>query len=226
MVDCVYEGSSYSDGSLVCQAGIKMRCNGGVWEDTGLTCPEDGREQDFTVAVSAETDIPGEELKSEKYKVSDNIKCSWFVQNLTYQISLANRCKNRIQTVVNSYDRHGEIIRTAVYHLKGYMARPFDSGSFQSLIMSEGDWSAGAPGGKYLSVRISDIDGQKLWTAKNGHSKYYLAISFAVMLNGKKWGDVWDVIAPGQTSRLYAFLPGEVGYLTETFCAIDNEGII
>jgi Protein of unknown function (DUF1496) len=36
---CFYQGQEYSDGSLVCQAGRLMRCNDGVWQDTGDACP-------------------------------------------------------------------------------------------------------------------------------------------------------------------------------------------
>ena len=36
---CYYNGAPYSEGSLICQAGRRMRCtNNGVWSDTGQSC--------------------------------------------------------------------------------------------------------------------------------------------------------------------------------------------
>ena len=44
MPDCEYNGVSYSDGSVVCQNGSEMRCDGtdGSWHYTGNTCDKDG----------------------------------------------------------------------------------------------------------------------------------------------------------------------------------------
>lgn len=35
---CFFDGKEYSDGAMTCQAGKQMRCNDGVWQDTGDPC--------------------------------------------------------------------------------------------------------------------------------------------------------------------------------------------
>jgi len=40
-LSCYYNGTQYSDGSLVCQAGTLMRCRDGAWQDTGSDCEQE-----------------------------------------------------------------------------------------------------------------------------------------------------------------------------------------
>lgn len=36
--DCVYDGQPYSQGSFLCQSGIRMECLNGQWRSTGENC--------------------------------------------------------------------------------------------------------------------------------------------------------------------------------------------
>lgn len=38
MTACTFAGQEYSEGSVVCQGGRLMRCQGGNWGDTGADC--------------------------------------------------------------------------------------------------------------------------------------------------------------------------------------------
>jgi hypothetical protein len=35
---CSYAATSYSHGSMACQAGYQFRCNDGAWDSTNLAC--------------------------------------------------------------------------------------------------------------------------------------------------------------------------------------------
>ncbi|GGY35865.1 DUF1496 domain-containing protein [Pseudoduganella albidiflava] len=35
---CTYAGQEYSEGSVICQGGRLMKCQGGNWGDTGASC--------------------------------------------------------------------------------------------------------------------------------------------------------------------------------------------
>lgn len=39
---CSYEGSAFSDGATVCQAGTQFRCADGEWESLAVACPKVG----------------------------------------------------------------------------------------------------------------------------------------------------------------------------------------
>ena len=36
--DCIYSATTYSHGSLSCQAGYQYRCNDGTWDSSGRGC--------------------------------------------------------------------------------------------------------------------------------------------------------------------------------------------
>ena len=66
---------------------------------------------------------------------------------------------------------------------------------------------------KFLHLYHHDLGGSDLWEIQNNSPDRYAAFECAVYENGKRIATAFDVLEPGQKSRLYAFDPPSTGFL-------------
>lgn len=46
-MSCTNNGTSYSEGALICSNGRELRCSGGGWQETGYSCLTSSDEQSY-----------------------------------------------------------------------------------------------------------------------------------------------------------------------------------
>jgi len=140
----------------------------------------------------------------------------------TTNVKLLNACGDSHTIGVSNY-RAGKHILDRVFHLKHGEERPVASpGDFMAIDWVK-DWSNDGPddGSSFLALWHHDVDGMDLWEVRNTSAGRYNAFQYIVYKNGRREGASYDVLAPGASSRLYAFFPNEVGQLILEWSRLD-----
>ncbi|MDA9398699.1 MULTISPECIES: hypothetical protein [unclassified Bradyrhizobium] len=136
---------------------------------------------------------------------------------------LLNSCGASHTIGVSNYSA-GRHILDRVFHLEHGEERPVAfPGDFMAIDWVKGWTPDGADdGARYLTLYHYDAGGGvDLWTVRNNSPDRYNAYQYAVYKNGKRYGTSFGVAKPGETDRLFAFVPGETGQLILEWSRLD-----
>ncbi|MCX6156249.1 MAG: DUF1496 domain-containing protein [Candidatus Kapabacteria bacterium] len=87
---CVYDGKTYSEGSVVCMNGWEYRCNDGSWDSLGTSC---GNESYYSIQDG--------QLVASKPSPEMGLACLSFFAAGVGRVGIRNNCSTCKQAVVN-----------------------------------------------------------------------------------------------------------------------------
>ncbi|MGT2467453.1 hypothetical protein ACVOMV_25095 [Mesorhizobium atlanticum] len=151
--------------------------------------------------------------------------CVDFTNLGTANPKLLNSCNDEKTVQVVNYDKNGNLVATRVFHLWDKETRPLAFPGYQMAIEWEKGWTSdGADdGARFLTLYNHDIDGEDVWEVRNSSSDRYNAFRYKVYENARLFGSTWYVLMPGQSAKIYGFIPPDKGYLILDWSRLDPQ---
>lgn len=130
---CVYAGTSYSEGSVVCQNGYEYRCGGGQWQATGAKCDSaDGAIISGKGLAITKNTVSSTSLHPASPE-SATLQCLSFFAAGIGKVGIRNNCSECKMAVVNWLPNAG--IRK--YRVSGYNQIVIDTADQTGLLIGE-----------------------------------------------------------------------------------------
>lgn len=140
---------------------------------------------------------------------------------------LINPCATDRTVRVLNYDADGKQVADRIFHMAsrtfGKGARPIKMPGVTMFIDWEKGWmnEGGDDGSSFLSVTHHNANGAEVWEVRNTSADRYNAFSLKVIENGRHTMDVITALPPGQTGKMFAFMPGEPGAVIVDWSRLD-----
>jgi hypothetical protein len=157
-------------------------------------------------------------------RVPQASSCVNFTNLGTNNPKLDNSCPHQVTVAVGDYDAAGNKVGERIFHLSARETRPIAFPGNQMGIEWEKGWASDGvdDGSAFLTLTHHTMaGGSVLWEATNNNPSRFNAAQYRVYENGKKTGAAQPILAPGQTLGLYAFLPGDIGFVVLEWSRLD-----